>query len=84
MILAEAALLGLLANAAGLLLGFALSLILVFVINRQSFGWTIRFHWPVAILAGAISLIFAATVLAGFYPARIAVQLNPVEVVHEE
>ena len=84
MILAEAALLGLLANAAGLLLGFALSLILIFVINKQSFGWTIRFHWPVAILTGAISLIFAATVLAGFYPARIAVQLNPVEVVHEE
>ena len=84
MILAEAALLGLLANAAGLLLGFALSLILVFVINKQSFGWTIRFHWPVAILTGAISLIFAATVLAGFYPARIAVRLNPVEVVHEE
>jgi putative ABC transport system permease protein len=84
MILAEAALLGLVANAAGLLLGFALSLILVFVVNKQSFGWTIRFHWPVAILAGALSLIFVATVLAGFYPARIAVRLNPVEVVHEE
>jgi len=84
MILAEAALLGLLANAAGLLLGLALSLSLIFVINKQSFGWTIRFHWPVAILTGAISLIFAATVLAGFYPARVAVQLNPVEVVHEE
>jgi putative ABC transport system permease protein len=83
-ILAEAALLGLVANAAGLLLGFALSLILIFVINKQSFGWTIRFHWPVAILVSAISLIFAATVLASFYPARIAVRLNPVEVVHEE
>ncbi|HWZ99691.1 MAG TPA: FtsX-like permease family protein [Candidatus Dormibacteraeota bacterium] len=84
MILAEAALLGLLANVAGLLLGFALSLILIFVINKQSFGWTIRFHWPVAVLSGAISLIFAATVLAAFYPARIAMRLNPVEVVHEE
>jgi putative ABC transport system permease protein len=84
MILAEAGLLGFLANAAGVLLGFALSLILVFVINKQSFGWTIRFHWPVAILSGAISLIFAATVVAGFYPARVAVQLNPIEVVHEE
>jgi len=84
MILAEAALLGLFANAAGLLLGFALSLVLVFVINKQSFGWTIRFHWPVAILSAAISLIFAATVLAGFYPARVAVRLNPIEVVHEE
>jgi len=84
MILAEAGLFGLLANAAGVALGFALSLILVFVINKQSFGWTIRFHWPVAILSGAISLIFVATVLAGFYPARVAVRLNPIEVVHEE
>jgi putative ABC transport system permease protein len=84
MILAEAALLGLFAEAAGLLLGFALSLILIFVVNKQSFGWTIRFHWPVAVLSAAISLIFAATVLAGFYPARIAVRLNPIEVVHEE
>ena len=84
MILAEAGLLGPLANAAGVLLGFGLSLILIFVINKQSFGWTIRFHWPVAVLSGAISLIFAATVLAGFYPARIAVRLNPIEVVHEE
>jgi putative ABC transport system permease protein len=84
MILAEAALLGLLSNMAGLLLGFGLSLILIFVINKQSFGWTIRFHWPVAVLSAAISLIFAATVFAGFYPARIAVRLNPVEVVHEE
>ncbi len=84
MILVEAALLGLLANAAGLLLGFALSLILVFVINKQSFGWTIRFHWPVTVLSAAISLIFAATVLAGFYPARVAVRLNPIKVVHEE
>jgi putative ABC transport system permease protein len=84
MILAEAGLLGLLANVAGVVLGFALSLILVFVINKQSFGWTIRFHWPVAILSAAVSLIFVATVLAGFYPARIAIRLNPIEVVHEE
>jgi len=84
MILAEAGLIGLLANTAGIGLGFALSLILVFVINKQSFGWTIRFHWPVAILSGAISLVFVATVLAGFHPARIAARLNPIEAVHEE
>jgi putative ABC transport system permease protein len=84
LILVEAGLLGLLANLAGLALGFALSLILIFVINKQSFGWTIQFHWPVAVLVGALSLVYAATVLAGFYPARVAVRLNPLEVVHEE
>lgn len=83
-ILVEAGLLGLLANFAGIALGFALSLILIYVINKQSFGWTIRFHWPVAVLLGALSVVYAATVLAGFYPARVAVRLNPLEAVHEE
>jgi putative ABC transport system permease protein len=83
-ILVEAGLLGLLANFAGLALGFALSLVLIYVINKQSFGWTIRFHWPVAVLLGAISVVYAATVLAGLYPAQVAVRLNPLEAVHEE
>jgi putative ABC transport system permease protein len=77
-------LIGILANIAGLALGIALSLVLIFVINKQSFGWTIRFHWPVAVLAGSITLVYAATVLAGIVPARMAVRLNPIEVVHEE
>lgn len=84
LILVEAGLLGLMANLVGLALGFALSLILVYVINKQSFGWTIRFHWPVAVLVGALTVVYAATVLAGLYPARVAVRLNPLEVVHED
>jgi len=84
LILMEAGLLGLLANIAGFVLGTLLSLILVFVINKQSFGWTIRFHWPVAVLLGALSVVYAATVLAGLYPAQVAVRLNPIEVVVEE
>jgi len=84
MILFEAGMLGLLANLAGLALGVLLSLLLIYVINKQSFGWTIQFHWPVAVLLGALSLVYAATVAAGLYPARIAVRLNPIEVIHEE
>jgi putative ABC transport system permease protein len=84
LILAEAGLLGLLANLVGVALGYALSLILVYVINKQSFGWTIRFHWPVAVLLGGLTVVYAATVLAGLYPARVAARLNPLEVVHEE
>jgi putative ABC transport system permease protein len=84
MILFEAGLLGLLANVAGLILGVLLSLLLIFVINKQSFGWTIQFHWPVMTLLGALSVVYGATVLAGLYPARIAMRLNPIEVIHEE
>jgi putative ABC transport system permease protein len=84
LIVLEAGLIGLLANFAGIALGLALSLILIYVINKQSFGWTIRFHWPAAVLLGALTVVYAATVLAGLYPARVAVRLNPIEVVHEE
>lgn len=84
LILVEAGLIGLLANVAGLVLGIVLSLLLVLVINKQSFGWTIQFHWPVALLFGALTTVYVATVLAGLYPARVATRLNPIEVVHEE
>jgi putative ABC transport system permease protein len=84
LILTEAGLLGLLANISGVVLGFFLSLILIFVINKQSFGWTIRLHWPVSVLLGAMLVVWWATLLAGHYPARIAVRLNPLEVVHED
>jgi putative ABC transport system permease protein len=84
LILTEAGLLGLLATISGAVLGVFLSLILIFVINKQSFGWTIRLHWPVAVLLGALSLLWLLTLLAGCYPARTAVRLNPLEVVHEE
>jgi putative ABC transport system permease protein len=84
LILVEAGLIGLFANVLGLVLGYVLSLVLIYVINKQSFGWTIQFHWPVAVLLGSLTLVYIATVLAGLLPARIAVRLDPMEVVHEE
>jgi putative ABC transport system permease protein len=83
-VLFEAGLLGLLATLSGILLGFVLSLLLIYVINKQSFGWTIQFHWPLAVLLSALALVYAATILAGIYPARVASRLIPIEVIHEE
>ncbi len=83
-ILFEAGFIGLLANGVGILLGTVLSLILIFVINKQSFGWTIQFHWPIAILLTVLTGVYVATVLAGLYPANIALRMDPIEVIHEE
>ena len=72
MIVIEAALLGVVSLGIGLAVGMLLSLILVYVINVQSFGWTIQFHVPIEFLVRASLLILAATTLAGLYPARLA------------
>jgi putative ABC transport system permease protein len=84
MVLTEAGLVGLLAAGLGLMLGAALSLELIYVINKQSFGWTIQFHPPLVLLGGALLLVWVFTIAAGIYPARFAAKLQPVEAVHEE
>jgi putative ABC transport system permease protein len=84
MVLTEAGLVGLLASGLGLLLGVALSLELIYVINKQSFGWTIQFHPPLLPLAGALVLVWIVTIAAGIYPAGIAAKLQPADAVHEE
>jgi putative ABC transport system permease protein len=82
-LLCEAGLLGLLANGMGLALGTVLSLVLIFVINKQSFGWTIQFHWPAALLLAALSVVYVSTVAASLYPARTVTRMNPIEAIHE-
>lgn len=77
MVVIEAALIGAVSQAIGLATGFVLSLLLIYVINVQSFGWTIQFHLPAGFLAQAAAAVIAATALAGLYPARLAAGLGP-------
>lgn len=68
----ESALLALAGLVLGLACGGGLSLVLIHVINLQSFGWTIQMHIPYAQLALACAVLFVCTLLAGVYPAREA------------
>ena len=65
---------GLLGLALGLLGGVALAAILIFVINRAYFGWTIQVYWPWASLIRQAATILGAALLASFYPALRASQ----------
>ncbi len=76
LIVIEAGALGALTQAVGLVVGLALSLILIYVINVQSFGWTIQFHLPIGFLTQATVAIVAAAALAGLYPARLAARFE--------
>lgn len=68
-IVIESGLLGLVSQVLGLAVGILLSLVLIHVINPQSFGWSIRFHTPWAFLIGSTVLALVATMLAGLWPA---------------
>jgi len=74
MVVAEAAMLGTISQGAGLVLGLLLSLILVYVVNLQSFGWTIHLTIPWWSLAQMSALVVLTTLLAGLYPAQRAMR----------
>lgn len=84
MVIIEAALMGGVSQGIGLITGLLLSLILIYVINVQSFGWTIQFHLPALFLLQSSLLILIATALSGIYPARRAAQIHAAQEVAEE
>ena len=83
-IMAEAGMLGLVSLGIGLGVGLVLSVILIFVINVQSFGWTIQFDLPTTFLVQAGVVILVATVVAGLYPARLAGRMTLADLAAEE
>jgi putative ABC transport system permease protein len=76
MIVLESSLLGVASTAAGLVMGYALSWILIYVINKQSFGWTIDFHTPAALIAASLAVTLLSSTLAGLAPARLARRID--------
>ena len=64
---------GLMGAVAGLLAlptGMALSLILIYIINKRAFGWTLQLYVEPAPFLLAMAIALAAALLAGLYPAR--------------
>ncbi|HSF09889.1 MAG TPA: FtsX-like permease family protein, partial [Nitrospirales bacterium] len=56
----------------GILVGLALSVLLINVINKQSFGWTIQFTLPWETLGMAVLVALLAAMLGAWGPARWA------------
>jgi putative ABC transport system permease protein len=83
-VLLEASLAGAVATAAALATGAAFAALLIGVINPQSFGWSVVLHVPLARLAGAASLVLAASLAAGIVPGRIAASADPAAGLAEE
>jgi putative ABC transport system permease protein len=84
MVFYEAAYIGGLGGLTGVLAGVALALLLIFVINRQAFGWLIELHMPWDFLGEAIVLVVVAALVAGIFPASVAARIRTAEAVRTE
>jgi putative ABC transport system permease protein len=84
LVLWEAAYLGLIGAALGVAGGLLLALLLIRVINKQSFGWTIQMTIPGGVILQAVGLALAAALIAGYWPARWAARQPVVEGLREE
>jgi putative ABC transport system permease protein len=84
MLAGEGVMLGALGVAYGLLLGFVLSLVLVYVINRQSFNWSIDLAVPWLQLAAVALVLVAAAGLTAMFSGRAATGVSAVRAVRED
>jgi putative ABC transport system permease protein len=73
MLAIEGAAAGALGALVGLAAGAAIGAVLVQVVNRQSFHWSLEMHWPVTALAALALGIVAACALGARASAAVAV-----------
>lgn len=84
MLATEGVTLGLLSVLYGLVLGMGLSLILVYVINRQSFHWSIELSIPWSELGLLSAGLILAAALAAVWSGRAAMSHDAVRAVRED
>ena len=75
----ESGYLGLLGGILGVLGGMLLSVLLIEVINKQSFGWTIQFSLQPWVVVQALALALGAAFVAAYIPAQWAVRQSIAE-----
>jgi putative ABC transport system permease protein len=80
----QSGLMGVVAGALALPIGLALSLVLLYVINVRSFGWTMQFYWVPGEFAQAFAVAVVAALLAGLYPAYRLMRLATARALRSE
>lgn len=80
----EGALVTALGTLFGLAVGWVVSLVLIHVVNRQSFHWSMELHMPWLPLATLAALIVAAAVVTAAWSGRAAMEGDVVRAVRED
>jgi putative ABC transport system permease protein len=68
----------------GLLLGWFISLILVHVVNPQSFHWSMQMHYPWPLLGSVAAALLAAAMVTALFSGRQALSGGPIRAVRED
>jgi putative ABC transport system permease protein len=84
LILTETGIMGAISGLLALPVGFLMALILIFVINLRSFGWTLALHLQPLDLLQAFGVAVSAAMLAGLYPAIRFGRIKPAEALRAE
>ncbi len=84
LIVMQTAVIGVFAGIAAMPLGVTMAYVLIEVINRRAFGWTIDMAVAPGILLSALLMAVTAAILAGLYPAWRAAHSVPAFAMREE
>ena len=84
MFTSQTALMGLIAGLLSLPLGLIEAAVLIFVVNRRSFGWTMDMEIYPLVLIQAVVIAIAAALLASVYPAVRMSRSSPASVLRRE
>jgi putative ABC transport system permease protein len=80
----ETGLIGVMAGLLAMPTGLTLSFILIYIINKRSFGWTLQLDLAAFPFVEALLIALVAALLAGVYPARRLSGMEPIEALRFE
>jgi putative ABC transport system permease protein len=80
----QTGLMGLVSGLIALPFGMMLATVLVFVINKRSFGWTLQMHVSAGVFVQAMIVAVSAALLAGLYPGFKMARTSPARALREE
>ena len=70
--------------ATGFVLGLLISFVLVFIVNPQSFHWTMQLHLPWSLIASVAAALLTAAALTALIAGRQALSAGPIRAVRED
>ena len=80
----QTGIMGLVSGILALPVGIAMAAMMIYVVNRRSFGWTMPLEIDPMILLQTVAIAVGAAVLAGVIPSRRMSMVSPAEALREE